>query len=1652
VSANPKTYDNTTAATLSGSAVLVGILGTDQVSLSGIAVGTFATRTAGPAKSVNLSGLSLAGADAANYSLSLPTLSANITPATLTVTGMAADNKVYDAGTAATIHTGVAVLVGVLGSDHVSLDATGALGTFDDANIGTAKTVAISGLVLAGTDAGNYSLIQPTLAANITPAGATASGITANDKIYDGTTAANLNTNGATLLGVLGTDQVTLVLTNSTGAFDSKTVGSAKTVTVSGLELVGPDAAKYTLAQPTTTATITAATLTVSGLSAQDKIYDSTQTASLAGTTQLVGIIGADQVSPDGTATGTFATRTAGSAKPVNVTGLTLIGDDAANYSLTQPVLSADITPASLTVTGLVADSKVYDDTTAATLAGTPVLVGVIGTDQVSLNSSDVAHLNAKVVGTFATRTAGAARTVTVSGLGLSGADAANYTLTEPVLSASIIPANLTITGLAVSSKVYDGTRAATLSGAPALVGVISPDQVTLSGAAIATFATQTAASAKPVNVTGLTLSGADAANYTLTQLVLSADIAPANLTINGLLASSKIYDGTTAAMLTGSPALAGIIGTDQVSLSGPASGTFASRTAESAKPVNLTGLSLTGADAGNYSLIVPVLSANIIPAAVTVTGITVDNKAYDGTTVATIHTGAALLVGALGTDTVSLDVTAALGAFDDSNVGTAKTVTVSGLALAGADASDYSLVQPILTANITAAGATVTGITAHDKVYDGTASATLNTNSAALAGVLSTDQVTLVLTNAAGTFDSKVVGSGKTVTVGGLALIGPDAAKYTLTQPITTAAITAANLTISGLSTQDRTYDGTSAATLGGTPELVGVIGTDQVSLSGTALGTFASRTVGSSKPVSVTGLTLTGSDAANYSLTEPVLSANISTANLTITGLTAGNKIYDGTTAGTLSGTPSLVGIIGADQVSLTGIATGTFANRNAGSAKPVSVTGLSLTGADAANYSLTEPALSANISTANLTVAGLTVDNKIYDGTIAATLSGTPALVGIIGADQVSLSGAAICTFANSTVASTKAVSVTGLSLSGTDAGNYSLTEPALSANITPANLTVIGITADNKTYDGSSTASIHVGAAALVGLLGSDNVTLNTAAALGTFADGNVGAAKMVAISGLALGGVDAGNYSLTQPTATANITPAGVTVVGITAHDKVYDGTASASLNTNGALLVGVLGIDQVTLTLTNATGAFDSKTVGNGKTVTVTGLQLVGPDAAKYTLTQPGTTAAITTATLTLSGLSAQNKVYDSTATATLTGTAKLVGIVGADQVNLNGTAVGAFATRTAGTAKSVNVTGLSLTGADSANYTLIEPVLSGDITSANLTITGLSASNKIYDGTTAATLSGTPTLAGIIGTDQVSLSGTAIGTFATRTAGSAKSVNVTGLTLSGADAANYNLTQPTLNANITQAALTVTGISADNKVYDGTTAATIHTGAAALAGVSGSDTVSLNRTAALGTFADAAAGTAKSVTVTGLLLTGADAGNYTLVQPTLTANITPALLTITADNQNRPYGLTNSPLTFTFTGFVNSETAAVLSGQPSLTTTATATSPAGTYAISASLGTLSAANYSFQFVNGTLTITPDAPLILGITRNTPSTVLISWTSVSNVTYRVQFASDLSSSTWTDLAPDITATGTTASAQDHPAGLTPKFYRILVVP
>jgi uncharacterized protein YqfB (UPF0267 family) len=204
---------------------------------------------------------------------------------------------------------------------------------------------------------------------------------------------------------------------------------------------------------------------------------------------------------------------------------------------------------------------------------------------------------------------------------------------------------------------------------------------------------------------------------------------------------------------------------------------------------------------------------------------------------------------------------------------------------------------------------------------------------------------------------------------------------------------------------------------------------------------------------------------------------------------------------------------------------------------------------------------------------------------------------------------------------------------LTLGGTSAGNYTLSGASGSVTITTAAtaLTVTNLLALDKVYDGTTNATLDATNAGLVGVINGDDVTLISSNAVGYFADKNVGTNKPVTVIGLTLGGAQATNYDLTDPTnITANIIPAGLVVSGVTAANKVYDGTTAATLTGTAVLSGQVVSNDNVSLVTSNATAFFADANVGTNKPVTVTGYALTGADAGNYTLAQPaGLTADI---------------------------------------------------------------------------------------------------------------------------------------------------------------------------------------------------------------------------------------------------------------------------------------------------------------------------------------------------------------------------------------------------------------------------------------
>ena len=253
------------------------------------------------------------------------------------------------------------------------------------------------------------------------------------------------------------------------------------------------------------------------------------------------------------------------------------------------------------------------------------------------------------------------------------------------------------------------------------------------------------------------------------------------------------------------------------------------------------------------------------------------------------------------------------------------------------------------------------------------------------------------------------------------------------------------------------------------------------------------------------------------------------------------------------------------------------------------------------------------------------------------------------------------------------------------------------------------------------------------------------------------------------------------------------------------------------------------------------------------------------------------------------------------------------------------------------------------------------------NITPAPLTIVAY-AQSKVY-GEALPTL--TASVAGFVNGDTTASLTTPLNLTTTATAASPVAGSPYIITASGAVDPNYTITYVNSTLNVTPAPLTI--VASDQfKVYG----AALPTLTASFAGLVNGDTpASLATLPTLTTTATAAShvtGSPYAITAS-----GAVDPNYAISYVGGSLGITPAYLTVTADDQSKVYGAALPTLTASFAGFVNGDTTASLAAAPTLATTATAASHVaiGGYAITAS-GAVDP-DYAISYDPATLTVTP---------------------------------------------------------------------------
>ena len=581
----------------------------------------------------------------------------------------------------------------------------------------------------------------------------------------------------------------------------------------------------------------------------------------------------------------------------------------------------------------------------------------------------------------------------------------------------------------------------------------------------------------------------------------------------------------------------------------------------------------------------------------------------------------------------------------------------------------------------------------------------------------------------------------------------------------------------------------------------------------------------------VTYTDLTTAPSDAGDYNLKITATSSSddskvlgtenlpftISPKELTVTGLTADSKQYDGNMATTVSGTAELEGVVDDDLVSITGTAKGTFKDANVGNGKEVEITGLSLEGNDKGNYTLKTPITGkANITKATSGDGTVTLDGWTYGEaakTPTATSTTNPETATNKITYQYKLKGADDNTYTDTVPTNAGEYTIKAIFPAN---DNYGETTATGTFTISKKNLNV-NVTVAEKVYNGNNDASVTV---TLVegGIESGDKVELNVGNIAATFDDANAGKEKSVTVTGLKLTGVDASNYTLADTkVVTAEIEKAEYNDVAFETSGK--RGTTNTYGDLSSAVVTG---------------GTVGSPVVVDAKSILDEPLTYKD---GKLTYKLNGTATENDSATVTMEVTSNNYEDYNIVVTIGVTEKEQVTITIADGEYTYNGEPNGPTQSEISvagGNVDELEITYTDVNGittsnkrpTDAGKYTVTVKVPDSnneytgsatknfEIKPKELTVT-VAAKDKQYDGKTDATATVTLNTDGIVDKDKgkVGLNTTEMkARFDTADAGTAKTVMISGLVLDGDAAKNYVLKAPiTGTASITVAPSPVT-------------------------------------------------------------------------------------------------------------------------------------------------------------------------------------------------------------------------------------------------
>ncbi len=1400
---------------------------------------------------------------ASNYIITTHTGTLTVTRKNLVIL-FSVQDKVYD-GTTTAAQKGDLIYAGLVKGDQVYLDASKLTFSFEDKNVGKNKTVTAEGYAaydLTGEDVGNYAItFTDTAKADITPAALALTGKTRN-VIYDSTSHSISSYESAFGLTEADADASISVDGSANGVNAgsySYALSNGRITGAGGEDLTG----NYAITYGTGLLNIEKREITITADSAT-KSYDGTElTANGYKITEgsFVADDGFDAVTVAGSQllAGTSANK---------ITSYTLNSNtEAGNYEITTVDGTLEVTNTEKISLTIMADSnaKLYDGTALkadgytyfGTLAHGDVLTVTVSGSQTNAGESENVIASYKIMH--------------------GDADVTSYYEVDTINGKlTVAKRSLTLTS-ASQTKVYDGTALT-----DSLVTVGGDGFVEGEGATYTVTGSQTDAGSSDNTFTYQLNSNTDAGNYNIAIAKGTLTVTQKNLEIS-FAANDKVYDGTTAATQNGNFIYTGLIAGDEVVLAKDGM-TFAfdTKNAGTDKTVTATGYtsdSVTGEDVGNYNItFTDTAIADVTRATLSLTGKT-ESTIYDGAdhTVSGYDTVSGL-VAADASATISVD-----GSATGKNAGT-YSYTLSNGKVTGAGGEDltnnYTITYGTGKLDIAKREITITADSA-TKTYDGTA-LTANSYKITEGSFVASEgfeAVTIVGSQLfAGTSANKITGYTLNSNT--------NAGNYEITTVDGTLEVTNTEK-ISLIITADdgaKLYDGTALTANGYT--YVGDLATGDtltVTVSGSQTNAGEAANVVASYKI-MHGDT----DVTSYYEVDTI-NGTLSVAKRSLTLTSASQtKVYDGTAL-----TDSLVTVGGDGFVEGEGATyTVTGSQTDAGSSDNTFTYQLN-SNTDAGNYKIAIAKGTLTVTQKNLEIS-FAANDKVYDGTTAATQDGDFIYTGLIAGDEVVLSkGGMTFAFDTKNAGTDKTVTATGYtsdSVTGEDVGNYNITfTDTAKADVTRAELSLTGKT-ESTIYDGADhTVSGYDTVSGLVAADASATISVD-----GSATGKNAGTYSYTLSNGkiTGAGGEDlTNNYTITYGTGKLDIAKREITITADSAT-KTYDGTeltANSYKITEGSFVASE-GFEAVTIV--------GSQLFAGTSANKITGYTLnSNTNAGNYEITTVDGTLEVTNTEKISLIITADSgaKLYDGTA------------------LTANGyTYVGDLAT---GDTLTVTVSGSQTNAGEAANVVASYKIMHGDtdvtsyyevdtingtlsVAKRSLTLTSASQT-KVYDGTAL-----TDSLVTVGGDGFVEGEGATYTVIGSQTDAGSSDNTFTYQLNSNTDAGNYNITIAKGTLTVTQKNLEIS-FAANDKVYDGTTAAT-QDGNFIYTGLIAGDEVVLAKDGMTFAFDTKNAGTDKTVTATGYTsdaVTGADVGNYNITfANTAKADITPRNIIVTVD------------------------------------------------------------------------------------------------------------------------------------------------------